>query len=264
MKKIIFSDFDNTLLNYNEGDKIFDDYRINILKGIKDKGIKLGIVTGRTVAFFRQFPELLEIVDYIMGSNGACVYDVKNDKYIYQDIIEEDTFKSIVDWSCKYNHSFLINCLDKKYYMDVKKRFREFDMVCSDVYSKEEEYICDQIILSVDEDVEKDVFSYLDNYKNIKVNNVSYATSFCNIDVCNDTVSKGHAVSWLCNYLDIDKKDTMAFGDGVNDRSMFEVVDKAIAMGNAIEQLKVVASDVALECSENGLYKYIEENILKG
>lgn len=263
MKKIIFSDFDNTLLNYNDGDTLFDDYRIGILRKIKDKRIKLGIVTGRTVVFFNQFPELLEVVDYVMGSNGACVYDVRNNKYIYQDVIEEDTFKSIVDWSCKYNHSFLINCLDKKYYMDVKKRFEVFDINDSNVYNNEIEYICDQIILSVDRDVEKDVFSYLDNYSDMKVNNVSYATGYCNIDICNSTVSKGNAVKWLCDYLDIDKKDTIAFGDGVNDRSMFEVVDKSVAMGNAIESLKVVANDIALDCSCNGFYKYIEDNILK-
>ena len=84
MVKIIFSDFDETMLNYHSNKNYFDDYQIDVLKKVKEAGIKFGIVTGRPVDFFDQFPSILPYVDYILASNGACIYDVCNKKFIYQ------------------------------------------------------------------------------------------------------------------------------------------------------------------------------------
>ena len=41
MTKIIFSDFDYTLLNYYSDKNYFDDYQIGVLSRLKEKGIKL-------------------------------------------------------------------------------------------------------------------------------------------------------------------------------------------------------------------------------
>ena len=83
MVKIIFSDFDETMLNYYSAKNYFDDYQIDVLKRVKEAGIKFCIVTGRAVDFFDQFPSILSYVDYILASNGACIYDVANDNIIY-------------------------------------------------------------------------------------------------------------------------------------------------------------------------------------
>ena len=98
MIKVIFSDFDNTLLDYYSKDNYFDAYKISILKKVREKGIKFCIVTGRSVSFFRQFPNLMDNVDYIMGSNGACIYDVKGDKFIYQSVIEGEDLYEITNY----------------------------------------------------------------------------------------------------------------------------------------------------------------------
>lgn len=256
--KMIFSDFDNTMLDYYSDNNYFDDYKISILKKLQNKGIKFCIVTGRSVSFFYQFSNLLEVVDYIIGSNGACIYDVKNKQFIYQEVISEKDFNSVVDWAYNNNHSFLLNCLDKRYI------FGDWGRVSNcELYSNNNNYSCEQIILSVNNDIVREIFSYFDNYKNIRVNNISYWDEFCTIDINSTNVSKGSSIKWLCNKLSIDLDDIMAFGDGDNDISMFEVVGKAVAVGNAVEKLKVIANDVALSCSCDGIYKYIEDNILK-
>ncbi|KID06981.1 thiamin pyrimidine pyrophosphate hydrolase [Hafnia alvei] len=50
--------------------------------------------------------------------------------------------------------------------------------------------------------------------------------------------NKGSALSHLCNHLDIDLADCMAFGDAMNDREMLGMVGKGYIMGNALPQLK--------------------------
>ena len=103
----------------------------------------------------------------------------------------------------------------------------------------------------------------IEYFKKIKINNTTDWGDEYSIDINNVEVSKGNAIIWLCNRLNIDKKETIAFGDGGNDLSMFEAVDKGFAVGNASDNIKNMANDVILACEDNGLYKYIENNLLK-
>lgn len=255
MIKVIFSDFDNTMLDYYSKDNYFDEYKISILNKVREKGIKFCIVTGRSVSFFKQFPNLMDSVDYIMGSNGACIYDVKDDKFIYQDAI--DDYEKIIEFTINNSGGFILNCLGLRY------KYGSWNNVkCLD-YNSNYKYVSDQIVLSFPKEKLKEVLLYLEQFKMINVNNIDYFYNDCVIDINEKSVSKGNAIKWLCDYLNVDLDDTMVFGDGDNDKSMFEVVNKGIAVGNAVDKLKVIAKDVALDCKDNGFYKYIEDNILK-
>ena len=101
MAKMIFSDFDNTMLQIHSTKNVFSNYQLSVLKKVQDSGVSFSIVTGRCVYFFlNRFPELLEYVDYIIASNGAVIYDVKNNNYeiyhgefYYKSVLhEEDVF----------------------------------------------------------------------------------------------------------------------------------------------------------------------------
>lgn len=49
------------------------------------------------------------------------------------------------------------------------------------------------------------------------------------------------------------RHQVIAFGDSMNDKSMFEVAGLAIAMGNASDELKQYADEVTLDHNENGI-----------
>lgn len=257
MIKMIFSDFDNTMLDYYSKDNYFDDYKLGVLSKLKEKGIKFCIVTGRSVPFFEQFPGLLDVVDYIAGSNGGCIYDVKNRNFIYQSVVDEDVFSKVIAYTYDNDGGFLLN--------NKGKRFKYGEWKATDCleYTGEEECDFEQIILSFNKEKLQEVLKYLEQFKSISVSNIDYLEDFCVIDINNKDVSKGNAAAFLVDYLDIDISDVMAFGDGVNDRSLFETINKGIAVGNAVEQLKTLSKEVALTCHDNGIYKYIEEHILK-
>lgn len=70
---------------------------------------------------------------------------------------------------------------------------------------------------------------------------------------------KGRAVKRICGYLGVSVKDTIGFGDSMNDWEMMEVVDFGICMENGSEQLKVLADDVCPAVGENGLYQAFEK-----
>ena len=257
MVRIVFSDFDNTMMNYYSDKNYFDNYQISVLKKVCNSGIKFCIVTGRSVSFFEQFPNLLEVIDYIIGSNGACVYDVKNKKFIFQQVIDNEILNQLLDYSIKNNHSFLLNCLDKRY------QYGEWNRVKGEKYIKDGEYNCEQIVVSFDEKYKEDIIMFLEYLSHIIVSNVTNWGNKYSIDINDDKVSKGNSVKWLCKKLNIDKKDSIAFGDGENDISMFQVVGKSVSMENASDSIKKLTDDVALNYKQYGIYKYIENNILK-
>ena len=257
MVMMVFSDFDNTMMNYYGDKNVFDNYRISVLKKLQEKGIKFSVVTGRAVSFFFQFPELLDVIDYIVGSNGACIYDVKNKEFIYKDIIDWEVLEGLIDYCIKRNHSFVLNCVDKRY------RFGEWNYVSGDKYVSGNKYDCEQMIVSFSKIYKDEIANSIEYFKKIKVNNTTDWGDEYSIDINNIGVSKGNAIVWLCNKLGIDKKNTFGFGDGANDVSMFDAVDKGIAVGNAKDNVKKMANEVTLSCEEDGLYKYIENNILR-
>ena len=66
-------------------------------------------------------------------------------------------------------------------------------------------------------------------------------------------VSKGNAVTELCEKVQIDLSEVIAFGDSANDISMLKVVGHAVAMGNANDDVKKVADEITLSNSDNGI-----------
>lgn len=64
---------------------------------------------------------------------------------------------------------------------------------------------------------------------------------------------KGSALKAVTRVLKIRKKDTYAFGDGVNDLSMFEAAGYGVAMGNGSPKLKEKADFITTDIDDEGL-----------
>ena len=80
------------------------------------------------------------------------------------------------------------------------------------------------------------------------------------MDVYRKGFTKGTAVQYIYERLNISKENTYAFGDGVNDMEMLELVGHGIAMGNAVEPLKQIADDITLSVSEEGIADYFQKH----
>ncbi|MFJ5760508.1 HAD family hydrolase [Neobacillus sp. NPDC093182] len=67
-------------------------------------------------------------------------------------------------------------------------------------------------------------------------------------------IHKATAISTLLQYLKIDKENTFAYGDGLNDLEMLAFVQHGIAMGNAKEAVKKATDDITDTHNEDGIY----------
>lgn len=247
MVKIIFSDFDETMLNYHSDKNYFDEYQIDVLKKLHDYDIKFCIVTGRNNDFFYQFSNIIPYIDFIISSNGACIFDLKKNNFIYQKFIDDDNVTKLFNYVQSRGIDLFYNSLGKQFYNE------SFDKIIN----------CEQVILSFHKNSLEDVCDDISSNSNIVCNNICRHDDRYTIDINDLSVSKGKAVKYLCDYLEIDVKDTICFGDSDNDASMFEVVGKSVSVANGTDKIKSLANNIILSSEENGIFKYIDDYILK-
>ena len=62
----------------------------------------------------------------------------------------------------------------------------------------------------------------------------------------------------ICRHLGISLQECIACGDAGNDQSMLEMAGLAVAVGNAVPELKAMADVIVAECDQDGLAEAIE------
>ncbi|WP_302327066.1 Cof-type HAD-IIB family hydrolase [Enterocloster lavalensis] len=78
-------------------------------------------------------------------------------------------------------------------------------------------------------------------------------------DIVELQVSKAVGLKYLCKYYGINPRDTIAFGDSMNDYEVVREAGIGIAMGNAVEELKNAADYVADDIDKDGIWKICRE-----
>ena len=73
------------------------------------------------------------------------------------------------------------------------------------------------------------------------------------VDLLHADGSKARGIRDACAALGFAPQETLAFGDGLNDVEMFTAVGAGIAMGDACEALKAVATHVTGTLEEDGI-----------
>lgn len=270
--KIIACDMDGTLLDSNS--KISRE-NLEAIDILSNKGVLFVPASGRT---YSEIPkELIENpkIRYVIGSNGATVFDKKTDKCILT-CIEKEQILKIYDILVKYGAyvSFRYkgkvfadikqqNCKTLDYLnvcgphrecmkiAELKEDLREFlsgidfvEVFANFFHSNEDRDKCNLEIME------------LGNLKTVRAWD-------CNLEIFNEEAGKGAALKKLAESLNIDISDTVAVGDSENDISMIEVAGLGLAMGNSVESIKKIADEVICDNDSHAidyiLKEYFEE-----
>ncbi|MBD2867798.1 Cof-type HAD-IIB family hydrolase [Paenibacillus arenilitoris] len=78
------------------------------------------------------------------------------------------------------------------------------------------------------------------------------------LQAMNRTVSKSAGLLRLCGYYGVPASDLIAFGDDYNDMDMLRMAGYAVAMGNAVPELKAAAHSVTASNDEDGVAEMLE------
>ena len=80
------------------------------------------------------------------------------------------------------------------------------------------------------------------------------------VDIIPATGGKGIGIRKMLEYYGLDKSEAIAFGDGNNDIEMLQAVGTGVAMENASEKLKAVATGHCGHVAQEGVYHYCMEH----
>jgi len=139
---------------------------------------------------------------------------------------------------------------------DVSTVWNNTESVQSDFTDLPDEY-ADKIIIGVSSFDEIDAFSkYLTEDLYIEMSDGKLGL------IMNRKATKWEAVKLLANHFNISTDEVVAFGDDYNDISMLHECGIGIAVDNALDEVKAVA-DYNCDTNDNdGVAKWLEENVL--
>ena len=75
-------------------------------------------------------------------------------------------------------------------------------------------------------------------------------------------ITKGAGLESLSSYLNIQIENTIMMGDSGNDIEAFQSAGKAIAMGNATEEIKKLSTEITLDNDHDGIKVIVEKYLL--
>ncbi|MDE5909923.1 MAG: HAD family hydrolase [Lachnospiraceae bacterium] len=100
---------------------------------------------------------------------------------------------------------------------------------------------------------------YLGDRFNYAVHPYVNSSTCFNGEIILKGIDKGRGMALICQYYGADQKDTVAFGDSMNDYEMMETAKVSVAMGNACEELKSMADHVCGNVWDDGIYYGFQE-----
>ena len=81
--------------------------------------------------------------------------------------------------------------------------------------------------------------------------------------IVNEDASKSKAIEALAAFWGINSSEVVAFGDDVIDICMIQYSSIGVAMSNAVDEVKAVANQICDTNENDGVAKWIEQNVLK-
>lgn len=256
--KIIFFDIDDTLSRNG----IIAEHNKATLEQLADTDIKLVISTGRSKAILPEDILALldaDILDAIICMNGQYSFD-KSGRISHYPLTAEQTDKIVR--LCQ--QSDLIHKFDSATHIawsGENERLREFNAVTPNSIL-DPEYYKSNIVYQC---------SVFFNNQQEKMQDIDFAQYDLKLvhwhqigaDILPADASKARGIKDVCKYYDVDASECMAFGDGMNDLEMFDLVGFAVAMGDAQPALIERADFVTGTIEEYGIQTVLNQLAMK-
>ena len=250
-RKIFSFDLDMTLLDHAVY-KITPSALLAIQK-LKERGNIIALATGRNpensdTKFF------IDIVqpDAVIGLNGTLV-KVGEEK-LFEHFFDKDILRDLVKFIEGKDCALGLTLEDRDYYFNPQivdeydrkrwgKSFRKF-------YPPKDLFDLPIRTLTYvgPKEVAKDIEEKFPTLK------LPLFAGMFGADVIEKTASKAEGLKLLCKYFSIDIKDTVAFGDSMNDKEIIDESGIGVAMGNSIEELKQYADYITDNIADDGVF----------
>ena len=245
----IFFDIDGTLVDIYT--RQIPDSTFEALRQLREKGIKLFICSGRHPSYREQLDKELKFTfDGYIFMNGQWITDI-NGNCLTSTSFDENTKKELYDYF-ENNPDLYINVFDEKDMFankvspnklvttpvgDIKK------MLKNNIY---------QLMVFGDRTQDEKLEKEIKGCKSARWNEWF-------ADIIPSCGGKDKGIENTLKLFNINKENTMAFGDGGNDIPMFKAVNISVAMGNGDDYVKQNAKMITDNCIDGGIYNALKK-----
>ena len=250
---LVLVDLDGTLFH---NDKSISEYSKQTIKRLQQKGVKFGICTSR--AYINAVKFLDGIKPDVFISNGGGMVRIGDEK-IYSCQFSVDEVRTLIEAAFRICGPETILSADNE----------------EGLYSNSKEELGDKFWTYIDfldfrssamklciQTIDKEKVSQI--AASIGPGRIDFLP-FSDIPWYKMTLkeaTKEKAIEALCSKLNIQTKEVAAFGDDFSDIGMLQLCRQGIAMNNAIDEVKKIASGTCLSNEEDGVAHWLEENLL--
>ena len=263
--KVLFFDIDGTLLDHS-GRMPLSAKRA--IKQAKENGHKLILCSGRSKCAVEQLMKRFDFDGCICSAGAYVEY---HGQIVNRSLLTKAQTEELIAFLETTEAVYGLQCRDYMACPESSRWAYEKSFPAKESSDDEDGEVLDDIgktVVFVDDitvvtDVEK-AFYYGANVgviqagkmleKDFDVRPASYnMPDGNNGEISLNGVTKSYGMQKLLEYLQVEKDDTIAFGDGYNDLEMLQFVKCGVAMGNAVDELKKVADYVTEAVDHNGL-----------
>ena len=261
-KKVIFLDCDGTIFDVPRNMLHASNKTRYAIKELIKNGHLVFIASGRCKCLLPKDVADLNPSGFIT-TNGTYAY--MKDKVIFEKPLKQESVNLLIDY-CKQNNGlcFLesqdyiyIRSLDDPLYIDFVDTWGVDHQIFKDDVRTNKWFLMMSVFRSEDECIrfENKLSHQLD---------IRRQYGYTSFDVSDFGCDKGLGVRKVLEYLNIDKKDAYAFGDGLNDLEMLEAVEESYAMENGNIKLKALAKNIAPDVLDDGFYQImVQDGLIK-
>lgn len=249
MIKAIFFDIDGTLLSFKTHTVPLST--IDAINIVKQKGIKVILATGRLL---KQVKNLggIEFDGFITVNGSYCV--TTEGEVIGKRLIPREELESLLTYQqniMKFPFAFMVQEGSFVNYIDDTVQLIS-DLVKVPVPPvKDLHTMVDEEVLQINLYVDKLTEEKIMQEALVSCESSRWHPIFADVNVKGTNKSVG--IDEFLSYYNIDKSETMAFGDGGNDIEMLKHVGIGVAMGNAGDDVKAVADYITDGVDDNGV-----------
>jgi len=269
-QKIIFLDIDGTLTVPASG-QVTPKVK-SAIKAAQDNGHYVFICTGRNRAGIRSLMEL--------GFDGAICsaggYIEVNGKQIFESFLSDEELKKVRNILDSYDISYNMEATHITFQSDemseeffkhhlpadkvnselgrmLQAQKNQFNIHSFDEYDQQPLPIHKICFITHDQDALNKVMKRLSDQYHFVIHDV-FSQTIINGEMMKNGNDKGVAVNRVCEYLGIDKADTIGFGDSMNDYEMIKTCAYGVVMANGSQELKQYADTICESVQEDGIY----------
>lgn len=290
MFKLMAIDLDGTLLN--SFGEVSENTR-KALQAAKEKGVEVVLASGRPISSTESLAVELGVDNYLISGNGAAVYDIKEQKVVYDRFLtkeqvmkiaklcdnnsffynvytEDEVIASSLNYNVLFYHKENVKKIEeRRTHINVVQNIMEYieqsgkEKFLKITVCDESQFIFNSIMKRLKEIEGIDVLetAYMSR-KKIKDGTDDVDIQYYYTEITNENVNKWSAIEYLLEKLDIKPEEVIAIGDNLNDKEMIENAGLGVVMGNSNPIMKGLANEIVADNNSEGVLEAINRFVL--